>query len=74
MKIQVNVPTPKFVPMFLTFTKHNFLNNAPLVFVPHPESDFIRLAVPDPDWYRNTSIITTLLLVLTQICWPTSFQ
>ena len=45
-----------------------------LVFVPDPESDFSRLAVPDPDWYRNTSIITTLLLVLTQICWPTSFQ
>ena len=30
MKIQVNVPTPKFVPTFLTFTKRNFLYNAPL--------------------------------------------
>ena len=30
MKIQVNVPTPKFVPTFLTFMKRNFLYNAPL--------------------------------------------
>ena len=30
VKIQVNVPTPKFVPTFLTFMKRNFLYNAPL--------------------------------------------
>ena len=29
MKIQVNVPTLKFVPTYLTFTKRNFLYNAP---------------------------------------------
>ena len=41
MKIQVNVPTPKFVPTFLTFTKRNFLYNAPLIWkVQHCSGDY----------------------------------
>ena len=44
MKIQVNVPTPKFVPTGGFVSKRNFLHNRPLV-VTLQSADLAKLAI-----------------------------